>query len=343
MRGSPLGLVRFELALASVRATAAAALGGEREVEIALVERASGHTILDTTRGVPAAGSSAQPAYELTAPRRSGHAHGRRPPARLSHADRRPGRARVGRGRREPQPSPFAATGISPGVLALLAVAVALAVAGAILLRQQRREHERILLEAEGGRAEAERRSRTDAQTGLYNRRHVVDAIAAELARSGRSGAPPSLLMLDIDHFSRINGVYGHAVGDRVLGEVATRVRGRLRSYDVLGRWGGEEFIVLAPGVPDDETLRGLADQIRRLVGALPIAIDDDTLLPVTVSVGAVRAGDALRTVEGLVDCASRALATAKRRGAIACSCSATSRSRISSPRSPSPSGWHER
>ena len=121
--------------------------------------------------------------------------------------------------------------------------------------------------------------------------------------------------MLDIDHFSRINGVYGHAVGDRVLGEVAARVRGRLRSYDVLGRWGGEEFIVLAPGVPDDETLRGLADQIRRLVGALPIAIDDDTLLPVTVSVGAVRAGDALRTVEGLVDCASRALAAAKRRG----------------------------
>ena len=70
-RGAPLGIVRFELALASVRATAAAALGGERGVEIALVERASGHTILDTTRGVLAGGSGAQPAYgALTAPAR---------------------------------------------------------------------------------------------------------------------------------------------------------------------------------------------------------------------------------------------------------------------------------
>ena len=123
------------------------------------------------------------------------------------------------------------------------------------------------------------------------------------------------MLLLDLDHFRRINDVYGHAVGDRVLSEIAVRLQGRLRGYDVLGRWGGEEFIVLAPGVPDDEMLRRLAEQIRRLVGALPVAIDDDTLLPVTVSVGAVRAGDALRSVEGLVDCANRALAAAKRRG----------------------------
>ena len=78
--------------------------------------------------------------------------------------------------------------------------------------------------------------------------------------------------MLDLDHFRRINDVYGHAVGDRVLSEIAARLQGRLRGYDVLGRWGGEEFIVLAPGVPDDEMLRRLAEQIRRLVGALPVA-----------------------------------------------------------------------
>ena len=139
--------------------------------------------------------------------------------------------------------------------------------------------------------------------------------MAAELARADRTGAHPSLLLLDLDHFRRINDVYGHAVGDRILREVARRLRGRMRGYDVLGRWGGEQFIVLAPGVPDDETLRTLAEQIRRLVGALPVAIDEETLLPVTVSVGAVRAGDALRSVEGLVDCANRALAAAKRRG----------------------------
>jgi diguanylate cyclase (GGDEF)-like protein len=121
--------------------------------------------------------------------------------------------------------------------------------------------------------------------------------------------------MVDLDHCRRINDVYGHAVVDRVLGELAGRLQGRLRGYDVLGRWSGDEFIVLAPGVPDDETLRTLAEQIRRLVGALPFAIDDDALLPVTVSIGAVRAGDALHSVEGLVDCAMRALVAAKRRG----------------------------
>jgi len=98
---------------------------------------------------------------------------------------------------------------------------------------------------------------------------------------------------------------------------------------------------VLTPAVPDDETLRRLADQIRRLVGMLPVAVDGGGLLPVTVSIGAVRAGGALRSVEGLIDCADRALAAAKRRG----------RDRVqlfgdltvegpSSPRSPSRCAW---
>ena len=143
----------------------------------------------------------------------------------------------------------------------------------------------------------------------------MLDAIAAELARSERTGVAPSVVMLDLDHFRHINDGYGHEVGDRVLREVARRLRGRLRGYDVLGRWDGGAFIALVPGIPDDETLRTLAEQIRRLVADLPLAIDDETLLPVTVSVGAVRAGDALRSVEGLVDCAHRALAAAKRRG----------------------------
>ena len=62
--------------------------------------------------------------------------------------------------------------------------------------------------------------------------------------------------MLDLDNFRRINEGYGHDVGDRVLSEIARRLRGRLRGYDVLGRWDGEAFIALVPGVPDDETLR---------------------------------------------------------------------------------------
>ena len=213
------------------------------------------------------------------------------------------------------QPSAFAAAGLSVGVVVLLALAVALAVAGLVLLWQRTRGEAIALTRAGGARGEAERRTRTDALTGLYDRRHMLDALAAELARSDRTGVPPSVLMLDLDDFRRINDSYGHDAGDRVLGEVAGRLRARLRRYDVLGRWDGEAFIVLAPGLPDDETLRRLAEQIRHLVGSVPVAVDDETLLPVTVSVGAVRAGDALRSVEGLVDSAKRALAAAKRRG----------------------------
>jgi diguanylate cyclase (GGDEF)-like protein len=316
-RGAPLGIVRFELALASVRATAVAALGHGQDIQVALVDRASGREILDTTRGLLAGGAVGGPVYRGIAgsgrARGALSAGGRRLAFRtLTGVPAALGWVVVAGG---PQPSLLAGAGLTPGVLALLALAAALAAVGAFSLRQRARDEERVLLEAEGGRAEAERRSRTDALTGLYNRRHVLDAVAAELARSDRTGVPPSLLMLDLDHFRSVNAVYGSAVGDRILSEVAGRLQGRLRGYDVIGRWGGEEFIVLAPGVPDDETLRRLADGIRRLVGTLPFALDDDALLPVTVSVGAVRAGEALRSVEGLIDCAGRALAAAKRHG----------------------------
>ncbi len=313
--GAPLGIVRFELALLVVRATATAALGDERGVQIAIVDSATGLDVLDSRGAL--AGASGSELYREVAAAADGQgavsSGGRRLAYRaLTGVPAGLGWIVVAAG---PQPSPFAAAGISAGVLALLAVAVALAAAGAIALRQQRRGAEQALLAAEGGRAEAEQRSRSDALTDLYNRRHVLESIAAEFARSDRSGVPPSVLLLDLDHFKRINDVYGDAVGDRVLAELARRLQGRLRGYDVLGRWGGDEFIVLAPGVPDDATLGRLARQLRRLVGSLPIVIGDDTLLPVTVSVGAARAGDALRSVEGLVDCADRALAAAKRRG----------------------------
>jgi len=315
--GRSLGIVRFELALASVRRVATAALGGEQGVEVAIVDRDSSRAILDTTRGVLAWDAGPQAGYRHLASSRLDQGAFSAGDSRLAYraltgVPAALGWVVVAAG---PQPSLLAAAGLTLGVAVLLAFALALAITGLISLRQHRRGEAQALLAAEGGRAEAEHRARTDALTGLYNRCHMLDAIAAELARWDRTGVPPSVLMLDLDHFRRINDAYGHDVGDRVLSEVARRLRGRLRGYDVLGRWDGEAFVALMPGVPDDQVLRTLAEQIRRLVGTLPVAIDDETLLPVTVSVGAVRAGDALRSVEGLVDCALRALAAAKRRG----------------------------
>ena len=315
--GAPLGILRLELPLARVRAVATAALDDERGAEVALVERASGRAILDTTRGVLAWEAGPQAAYERLASTALDHGAFSDGGSRLSYhalagVPAGLGWVIVAEG---PQPSLLAAAGLSLGVAVLLAFSLALAIAGLISLQQRRRRDAGALSAAEGRRAEAERRSRTDALTGLYNRRHMLDAIAAELARSERTGVPPSVLMLDIDNLRRIKEGYGHDVGDLVLSEIARRLRGRLRGYDVLGRWDGEAFVALMPGLPDDDTLRSLAEQIRRLVGALPVAVDDRTLLPVTVSVGAARAGDALRSVEGLVDCAHRALAAAQRRG----------------------------
>src|SRR4029077_16029706 len=124
-----------------------------------------------------------------------------------------------------PQPSLFTAAGISPVVAVLLVFSLALAAVGLFSLRQRRRSEEHALTEAEDARDEAARHAHIDALTGLYSRRHVVDSITAELARSDRTGVPPSILMLDLDHFRRINTVYGQAVGDRVLSVVARRLQ----------------------------------------------------------------------------------------------------------------------
>ena len=272
-RGTPLGIVRFELPLASVRATAAAALGREADLQVAVVDRASGRKILDTSHGVLAGGPGAQPAYrELTsawADEGTLSAGGLRLAYRtLTGVPGGLGWVVVAGG---PQPSLLAAARISPAVLALLAIAVALAaVGGALPPRAPARRDPR---RCSRPRAAAPRPSaaRAPMRSPVSTTAATCStAIAAELARCERTGVPPSVLLVDLDHFRHINDVYGHAVGDRVLSEIATRLQGRLRGYDVLGRWGGEEFIVLAPGVPDDETLLRLAEQIRRLIGALP-------------------------------------------------------------------------
>jgi diguanylate cyclase (GGDEF)-like protein/hemerythrin-like metal-binding protein len=121
----------------------------------------------------------------------------------------------------------------------------------------------------------------TDKLTGAWNRRRLEDALAGEIERQSRYGHPLSMLVLDVDHFKRVNDQHGHAVGDTVLVEFAGRLRQVLRATDMLVRWGGEEFIVLCPNTPLKTATR-LAHRLHQRVRdeAFPVAGQ------VTVSIG---------------------------------------------------------
>lgn len=164
-------------------------------------------------------------------------------------------------------------------------------------------------------REEIERRSRTDALTDLANRRHVIEALTAELDRARRQGQPPGVLMVDLDHFKAVNDQFRHEAGDAVLRAVARRLRASVRRYDIVGRWGGEEFIVVVPGIADERVLRRIGEAVRRAVGGTPVPLPDERLIGVTASVGGALATDGLWSVEALVDAADRALFAAKLAG----------------------------
>jgi diguanylate cyclase (GGDEF)-like protein/putative nucleotidyltransferase with HDIG domain len=169
--------------------------------------------------------------------------------------------------------------------------------------------------EADAAREEAERLSRTDALTGISNRRNLTDHLEQELARGERDGSAPGVLLLDVDHFKRINDRFGHAAGDAVLVEVARRIQAAVRRYDHVARWGGEEFCVVAPGLMDDTPLLRISEGIRSAVARTPIDVGDGAILSVTISIGAVRAVGELATPEAVTQAADRALYSAKRRG----------------------------
>lgn len=114
-------------------------------------------------------------------------------------------------------------------------------------------------------RQRLEKIAMTDSLTGAFNRRYLTEETKWEIAQARRYGQKIGLLMLDIDHFKRINDEFGHVAGDRVLKELAMRVKGQLREADTLARWGGEEFLVLLPHCTLDDTL-GLAEKLRKLI-----------------------------------------------------------------------------
>jgi two-component system, cell cycle response regulator len=153
--------------------------------------------------------------------------------------------------------------------------------------------------------------------TELYNRRHFEERLAAEFAAARRHGRALSVIMIDIDHFKAINDQLGHLAGDAVLKMVALLLRQAVRKEDVLARFGGEEFVVLARE-PDVQGARILAERMRRLVESAP-CLWRDTEVRVTVSIGltVVFLNDEcpVTTERELVEAADRALYLAKQKG----------------------------
>jgi diguanylate cyclase (GGDEF)-like protein len=123
-----------------------------------------------------------------------------------------------------------------------------------------------------------------DGLTQAYNKRYFVENLEKEIPRCTRHQRPLSLLMMDIDHFKKINDEHGHLTGDYVLREMARRVRSRVRKEEVFARYGGEEFALTLPETSREQATK-VAEDLRRLVCAEPFDFEGDRI-PVTVSLG---------------------------------------------------------
>jgi diguanylate cyclase (GGDEF)-like protein len=167
---------------------------------------------------------------------------------------------------------------------------------------QQHRGLERTLTEERS-------RARVDALTNAPNRYALAEALAAEQARMRRGGRPAGLAFLDLDRFKSVNDTYGYAAGDRLLVDVYQRLRGELRASDVVFRWGGEEFVVLAPHLEAPE-LANFAERLRLLLESRPFAIDGRPRT-ITASVGAALLEES-RPADAALEAASRLVKKAK-------------------------------
>lgn len=153
-----------------------------------------------------------------------------------------------------------------------------------------------------------------DPLTGVWNRRAILEALGNELARSRREALPVAVAIADLDYFKRINDIYGHVAGDTALCEAASRMRVLLRPYDAIGRYGGEEFLMVLPGCTSQDAFK-LAERLRIGVSQEPIKISEGSV-DVTSSLG-VAASDtiAITDVTALIQAADNALYRAKAGG----------------------------
>ncbi len=153
-----------------------------------------------------------------------------------------------------------------------------------------------------------------DPLTGLFNRRYMEEVLALEMSRAVRKQYPIGIIMADIDHFKRFNDTHGHAAGDAVLVQVGNLLRTHVRSSDVTCRYGGEEFILILPEASREIT-QIRAEQMREASSQLHVQYEDQTLEPVTLSLGVAIFPDHGSTIDALFGAADTALYCAKREG----------------------------
>lgn len=182
-----------------------------------------------------------------------------------------------------------------------------------------------------------------DPLTGVLSRAAILGTMQTELTRAQRQGTTIGILLADLDHFKRVNDTYGHLAGDAVLREVAQRMRSSVRPYDMVGRYGGEEFLVVLPGCSVEQAM-SRAEELRLSVGRRPIETSEG-IIPMTLSLG-VTVGGGLQSgdLEWLLRAADVALYQAKNGGRNQVEVSwkdleglAASPQKIRNPRNPEP------
>jgi two-component system, cell cycle response regulator len=162
-------------------------------------------------------------------------------------------------------------------------------------------------------RDELRERATRDFLTGLWNREAILETFKNEMVRSVREGSKLSIVLADLDYFKRVSDTHGHVVGDAVLREVGRRMRESVRVYDLVGRYGGEEFLIVSPGCGLSEAV-DQAERIRRVVAAEAIAVPGASLVA-TMSLGVATTAPQDTDEEGLLRAADEALYAAKKNG----------------------------
>ena len=157
-----------------------------------------------------------------------------------------------------------------------------------------------------------------DPLTGLWNRRYLKGQAAKEMARARRGGTSLSLIIVDLDHFKRINDTHGHDVGDLVLQSFADTARAQLREGDILCRMGGEEFVILLPDTAPEQAMQ-VAERLRLAVSTTPVEVETEAVaaarLTYTASLGVARVDPEETSLEPAIKRADEALYAAKNAG----------------------------